>query len=351
MPHFLAELMNQKVSQFRNIIMSLFLNNNPVVSLPETPLGLYMALSKGKIRPHKFWNSSHFRLKFFIRSFLTPVKTYQLLNLITSHPASYELLQNQPRLPCRVHRPYLSAALSVRERAEAIRFHYRTVTTFLGDEGFRQHIRPDGICLSRFAGKDGHPFTLEFVSTYRLDKEGEASVILRNSDGQMLAEITFVLCIRGAQRSLIIGGLQGPNGENTQALIQQATKNLYGLFPKRLVLESLTQIAYLLSVERISAVSNRLHVYQSVRYKDRIKHLHADYNSFWEMSGGKLEQDGFYSIPLEVARKKLEEVPSKKRAEYRRRYELADVVSAQTHLTLTRLTSSLNLPERPWSDV
>jgi len=337
--------MDKKASQLWNIIMSLILKNHSVVPLPESPFGLYMALSKGKIQPHKFWNSSRFRFKFFLRSLLVPVKTYQLLQLITSHTAYYELLQNQPRLPCRIHRPYLSAALSVRERADAIIYHYRTVTTYLGNEGFRKHLSPDGIGLSRFAGKGGEEFTLEFVSTYRLDKEGEASVILRNIEGRMLAEITFVLCMRNTRRTIIIGGLQGPNGEDTQMLIQQATKNLYGLFPKRLVLESLIQIADLLSVECISAVSNRIHVYQSIRYKDRIRHMHADYNSFWKMCGGKLEQDGFYSIPLEVVRKKLEDVPSKKRADYRRRYELTDVISAQTHLTLTRMSSHLKFPE------
>lgn len=319
--------------------MSLIVNNHTAVSLPQTPFGLYYALSKGSVQPHKFWNSRHFRFKFFMRSLLMPVKTYQLLNFITSHTAYNELLKNQPRLPCRVHRPYLSSSLTVTEKAEAILYHYRTFTHLLGDEGFRQHISPEGLCLSRFTGKDDQLFTLQFVSTYRLDKEGEASIILQNSTGKMLAEITFVLCVRNKSRTLIVGGLQGPNGDNAQELVQQATKSLYGIFPKRLVLESLVQVADLFDASSIIAVSNKLHVYQSVRYKDRIKHIHADYNSFWEMSGGVLQKDGFYSIPLEIIRKKLEDVPSKKRAEYRRRYELIDVVRSQTHLTLTRFTS------------
>lgn len=321
--------------------MSLILNRHPAVSLPQTPFGLYFALSKGKVQPHKFWESRNFRFKFIIRSLLMPVKTYQILNFITTHSAYNELLQNQPRLPCRVHRPYLSAALTVTEKSEAILYHYKRIMQLLGDVKFRQHIDPEGLYLSRFTGKDDQPFTLQLVSTYRLDKEGEASIILRNGSGQMLAEITFILCIRNNKRSLIIGGLQGPNGENTQVLVQQATKSLYGLFPKRLILESLVQIADLFNIESIIAVSNKLHVYQSVRYKDRIKHMHADYNTFWEMSGGVLQKDGFYSIPLDITRKSLEEVPSKKRAEYRRRFDLVDVVRSQTHLTLTRLPSKL----------
>lgn len=320
--------------------MSLTLNKHYSNSLPQTPFGLYFALSKGRIQPNKFWNSRNFRYKFIIRSLFMPVKTYQILSFITTHPIRNELLRNQPRLPCRIHRPYLSAALSVTEKAEAILYHYKRIMHLLGDERFRQHIGPEGLCLSRFTGKDDQPFILQLVSTYRLDKEGEASLILRNDSGQMLAEITFVLCIRNKKRSLIIGGLQGPNGENTQGLVQQATKNLYGLFPKRLVLESLVQIADLFNIENIFAVSNKLHVYQSARYKDRIKHMHADYNSFWEMSGGILQKDGFFSIPLNIIRKKLEAVPSKKRAEYRRRYALSDLIISDIHLALTMLKLS-----------
>jgi len=317
-----------------DIIMSHILNDHLVTQLPDSPVGLYLALSKGSLQPHKFWSSAHFRFKFSLRSLLKPIKTYHLLRLITNHPAYGELLQNQPRLPCRIHRPYLTSALSSKERVNAILYHYTMLTSFLGTETFREHLSPDGLCLCQFTGKDGQRLTLHFVSTYRLDKEGEASIILRDSVGQMLAEITFVCCQHGRERSLIIGGLQGPNGDHAQEHVQQATKNLYGLFPKRLVLESLIQVAALLGVKKIFAVSNELHVYRSVRYKDRIKHMHADYNAFWEMSGGQLNSDGFYVLPAEVMRKKLEEVPSKKRADYRRRYELTDAISEQISLTL-----------------
>ena len=327
-------------SQFRNTIMSIIFNKQAAVTLPDSPLGLYIALSKGNLRPHKFWHSSHFRFKFFIRSLLRPVKTYQLLDLLTNHPVYNELLQNQPRLPCRIHRPYLSAALSSKERVEAILCHYHMLTTFLGAEKFRNHLSSNGLCLCEFTGKDGQPLTLQFVSTYRLDKEGEASIILRNGAGKMLAEITFVICLRDIKRSLIIGGLQGPNSENAQELVQQATKNLHGLFPKRVVLETLLQVAAQLRIKNILAVSNQLHVYRSVRYKDRIKHIHADYNSFWEMSGGHLNNDGFYSIPAEIIRKKLDDVPSKKRAEYRRRYELTDALNEQIRLSFTPTLST-----------
>lgn len=316
--------------------MTQSLNQQTVVSLPESPLGLYIALSTGKLQPHKFWSSLHFRFKFLARSLLMPVKTYNLLNFLTSHPLYYDFLENQPRLPCRIHRPYLSASLSRDERLKAILYHYNLLTSFMDAEALKIHLSFNGLCLCHFTGKEGQSFSLHFVSTYRLDKEGEASIILSDSTGQMLAEITFVICLRGNKRSIIIGGLQGPNNNKAQEVIQQATKRLYGLFPKRVVLESLIQFASLLNVESILAVSNKLHVYNSVRYKNRVKHFHADYNTFWEMSGGSVDSEGYYSIPVEIVRKKLNDVPSKKRAVYKKRYELNDEISMQSLHTLTR---------------
>ena len=322
-----------------NITMSHILDSNVAEPLPDSPLSLYLALTQGALQPHEFWRSRHFRLKFFLRSLVMPVKTYQLLKLITRHPAYEELLKRQPRLPCRIQRPYLCVALSSAERTQAILCHYRTLTPVLGREGFNKHLSSEGICLSQLPGKDGQMITLQFISTYRLDKEGEASIIFRDGTGQMLAEITFIICIRNNKKTVIIGGLQGPNNDNAQEIVQQATKNIYGLFPKRFVLQALLCLSDTLNVEQVLAVSNRLHVYRSARYRNRVQYIHADYNSLWEMCDGVLNSEGFYSIPVKVARKSIEDVPSKKRAEYRRRYELTDAMCAQIRNTFSQTIS------------
>ncbi|WP_163367113.1 DUF535 family protein, partial [Escherichia coli] len=52
--------------------------------------------------------------------------------------------------------------------------------------------------------------------------------------------------------------------------------------------------------------------------------LHADYDQFWLSMGAKPLDSGYFLLPARIARKPLEEVASKKRAEYRRRYQLLD---------------------------
>ena len=298
-------------------------------NIPLTPLGLYLSLSRGVLIPHEFWMSARFRRKFFLRGLIMPVLTYRLLKMLTQHPAYDKMLLTQQRLPCRIHRPYLNNKMSRSERLAALVHHYQRLPELLGSRQFNAHLSVSGITLATLVGKDNQPYVLRFLSTHKLDREGEATLILSDTAGQMLSEITFTLCQRFNENALFIGGLQGPNATDAQNRIQQATKSFHGLFPKRIVLEALLRLAQLLGIENVYAVANTSHVYHSLRYTNRKKHMHADYDALWEIAGGIRTPDGCYQLPLEISRKRPEEVASKKRAEYRRRFELLDEINLQ----------------------
>ena len=132
----------------------------------------------------------------------------------------------------------------------------------------------------------------------------------------------------GGPPALLSGIGQASGVEHDQ--IQLATKACHGLFPKRLLLEAVCLLAKRFAASQIVAVSNETHIYRSWRYAKKKKDkLHADYDSFWESLGGYKDVQGIYHMPLQVARKSLDEIASKKRAEYRRRYELLDSMAAQ----------------------
>lgn len=306
-------------------------NNNAI--LPATPWELCLSLFQGKYVPHELWGQRKFRNKFLLRSLVMPFSTHKILKFITTHPSYEKILLAQPRLPCRLHRPYLSNRLSRRDGVQAIIYHYTSMHQMLGAEAFNHHL-DNHFRVAEFEVKSGDIYYLSFISVHRLDREGEASLILHDEDGEMLCEITFTLCERAGKKSLIIGGIQGPNSQNAQQKVQAATKNLHGIFPKKLVYEALIAMTAIFNVESIAAVSNETHVYQSFRYHNRQKRMHADYNSFWEMMGGTLSSEGYYALPCECSRKTIESIASKKRAEYRRRYDLLDDVVSKMRTTL-----------------
>jgi hypothetical protein len=71
-------------------------------------------------------------------------------------------------------------------------------------------------------------------------------------------------------------------------------------------------------------------MYQDWRYFYKSKSfLHADYDKFWLSMNGQLQEQGYFRLPSRLARKPMEQLPSKKRAEYRRRYALLDRLADQ----------------------
>ncbi len=87
-----------------------------------------------------------------------------------------------------------------------------------------------------------------------------------------------------------------------------------------------------LAVEQIVAVSNSTHIYRSWRYRKKKEgKLLADYDSFWASLGGERSDDGNFRLPLAMPRKPMEEIASKKRAEYRRRFALLDSLIEQVN--------------------
>lgn len=64
-----------------------------------------------------------------------------------------------------------------------------------------------------------------------MDKEGDSTILFRNSEGIPLAEITFTLCEYQGKRTMFIGGLQGANGKFHIRKSRMRRKPATGYFP------------------------------------------------------------------------------------------------------------------------
>ncbi|MFI8417759.1 VirK/YbjX family protein [Serratia sp. NPDC078593] len=298
----------------------------PFVSTqPPSGLHLMAALLNGDMTPSKAWRKTAFRLKFLSRSLLHWRTTHGLMNTLASNPLLEEILRAQPNLPCKLHRPYLAANMNKLDCLFALRDHYDLITQRMPLKMRIAHWSQTPLVLSQATDKNGERITLELAAIDKLNKEGEATLLLRNAHGVMLAEITFTLMHYQQQPTLFIGGLQGAEHGVPHAEIQQTTKACHGLFPKRLVLEGVGHLARHLGINRLVAVGNGTHIYQNWRYKAKKQDkLHADYDQFWLSIGGTPLASGYFLLSQRIARKPLEEIASKKRAEYRRRYQLLD---------------------------
>ncbi|ELY2494723.1 DUF535 domain-containing protein [Cronobacter muytjensii] len=291
---------------------------------------LFRLLATGQKTPGLAWQNPAYRRKFMLRSLVTPFATRRWLAVLAQQPMLDALLHAQPGLPCRLHRPWLSVNVSRQQALAALEYHYQHIARLLPSALMHGHLTRPGVTLALLTGKNDAQYRLDLAAVADLDKEGETTVIFRDAAGVVLAEMTFTLCEVDGKSTLFIGGLQGAKAWVEHDKIQLATKACHGLFPKRLLLEAVCLLARHFAVSQILAVSNDTHIYRSWRYAKKKKDkLHADYDSFWASLGGKKDAQGLYHMPLHIARKSLEEIASKKRAEYRRRYELLDSMTAQ----------------------
>lgn len=313
--------------------------DTPFSNLPQPTSGwqLFKNLALGKIAPGLAWQKTAYRRKFMLRSLTTPLSTARLLSELAKHPRLMQMLQVQPGLPCRLHRPWLTVNMDRQRALESLSWHYQTISRQLPPTLINGYLSKQGVVLLTLNGKNEQQFTVRLCADAFMDKEGEATLVFCDSQNTVLAEMTFTLCQFEGKATLFIGGLQGAKAHVPHELIQGATKACHGLFPKRLLVEAAMTLGTAFPVEQIVAVSNATHIYRSWRYRKKKEgKLLADYDSFWLSIGGEKQDNGNFMLPLAMPRKPMEEIASKKRSEYRRRYELLDSLIQQVNQATQR---------------
>jgi uncharacterized protein VirK/YbjX len=128
--------------------------------------------------------------------------------------------------------------------------------------------------------------------------------------------------------TLLVGNVQGPSlGTDGLALIRRATAAAEGLRPPYLLLHVLRHLARRWGVADLRGIDPEHHV--KGRWNLRRTRLQFDYRAFWQESGATQRPDGHWQLPLVLAMRGPEDVPSKRRAMYRRRQSLLAQVESQ----------------------
>ncbi len=169
---------------------------------------------------------------------------------------------------------------------------------------------------------------LDFCVESGQKKEGLASVNLRLAGGVTVYQIIFWIARDSAgDFAMWIGAMQGPNVEDSRELIKKLTKKCHAYRTKNLILYAAQAVARNLALKKIFAVTNAgYYANNHVRVDRKLK---TSFSDFWLECGGEpASDDRFFSLPLTEARKTVDEIPSHKRAVYRKRFALLDNLDA-----------------------
>ncbi|AWI50774.1 DUF535 domain-containing protein [Actinobacillus porcitonsillarum] len=132
-------------------------------------------------------------------------------------------------------------------------------------------------------------------------------------------QLVYLLTFGKLEKALLIAVIQGPNFEGSKEVVKTLTKRCYGLRPAYLMVETMKALTLTLGYKTLLGIpqkyQNKSRLIQSKRYV-------VDYDTIFQESAGKIGE--YWTLPLTFETKSLEEIPSKKRSMYRKRYAMLD---------------------------
>ena len=137
------------------------------------------------------------------------------------------------------------------------------------------------------------------------------SINLKDNNGRSIYDASFTFL---KPNKLLIASIQGPSYEDAQEAVKQATKELHGVRPMFMLMNVFRLLAEKWQCELIGIPHTSQGKY---RLSARSKIL-FNYDEFWQENQGQLNGQ-YWQLPLEIIRKPLEEIASKKRSMYRKR--------------------------------
>ena len=272
------------------------------------------------------------RLKAALGALFFPRQRTRWQAFLDSMPGLCALAQLHPCLRFKIYRPYASRQLGCAARRALIEGHYR----FLWQAGARplvERAAQQPVVLASFAGKDAATYRLQLTAIHDSHREGELCLHLTR-DGQPLYLASFLFTPRADGVSLQLGALQGLRSEAGALAVKAATRALHGCRPKNLMVTALRDFGDFFACNNVFLVSNDNRIALNAR---RRRHIAADYDLAWQELRALRMRDGNYHLPCAAYRlPDLAGVPSKKRADARRRGELLLAMAEEMRMQLAR---------------
>lgn len=276
--------------------------------------------SFSRLQPYdrRFLKRLRSRLRYYYYRVLCYKECKQFENFLNTHPYWITIFEKVPYRCNAVLRKYCDNRFSKSQRIQAILTNFDLAEKFLGTSLLKALIEQDRLLLAEL------PEGLKlYLNINAIDPfEGFLSINIKNEQDENVYDASFSFL---APNQLLIASIQGPNEANSQQLVKSATKSLYGIRPMFMIVNVFKLLSEILACELIAIPHKSQAKY---RWND-FNRLLFNYDEFWQENNGTLNAKGYWQLPLTIERKPLEEIQSKKRSMYRKRYEMLDQLAAE----------------------
>lgn len=230
-----------------------------------------------------------------------------------------------------IFRPYVNRYWNLKTRLGKIACHYQLVKSHVS---FLNVASGRSLELTRFcAGDDILRVIIDRPKWMR--PEGEIAISLFYGIDRIYTAM-FLLSGTAEHMQLIVGNVQG-DGRNRLELYRQITKTMHGIRPRDLLLDILIMLGAAVGCREILGISDEAH--RSAYWLSQAKKL-STYDEIWLEHGGvKDVGSGFFHLSSRIEKRPNEEIPARKRALYRRRYQFLDDLQLKIRMRVSQSDS------------
>ena len=258
------------------------------------------------------------RIKYLWRLALTWNVRGRLLREFSGQAMAEALFRAQPRAFYPLMNHLIDRRMGAQARLRTTLTSLRVVCASVGDEANLRSLLTQGMTLVEMTDGTRIVLSLNDVSFH----EGLWQIGLIGADGVRLYSIGFGFT---DAQTLLMGNVQGPSlGDDGLDRIRDVTHAAHGMRPPHLLVHTLRVLAAQWGATRLQGVDPEHHV--KGRWNLRNSRLRFDYRAFWTEHEATRDVGGNWSLPLDTALRPLDEVPTKRRAMYRRRYAMLEAL-------------------------
>lgn len=239
-----------------------------------------------------------------------------------------DILSSDAVILLRPFRSYLWAGLEPQGRANAVQQHFNWIVGQFGHDAALELYRVGSLPLATW-NRDSSEVSVVLHPSRGLGREGELELHLC-LDGQVVLRAAFSVLENAIVKPfsntsmMVIGAVQG--SRDGAELMRDLTKTMERVLPRTILIAALQGLASGCRLDGILGVASDKHVF--VGYgRTLARRVAVDYDEIWSLVGGT-HTDGasHWALPVQPRHRDLADIPSKKRAEYRRRNALLDQV-------------------------
>jgi len=264
-------------------------------------------------------NGSNFKkFKFIIRGLLHQEDLQNLFTLLQKNSLA-QIIKAQPDIYNKPFREYLYCNNTTKNKFNFIQSHYTYISKIFNTNNMKMLYSLPGLELLKFELEDIGTLRVNLCYIPDLGKEGEITLLLSINDADLYS-IQFSFN-QDNELNLVIAGIQS-RGTVDNDLIKKVTKKMHGLRPRNFLIFIIRQICEILDVKLILAIRSKYHI-ANCSHVSKTDKFQANYDQYWDEELG-IKGEIFYTLPLKESRKAIEDIASKKRSQYRKRYAMLD---------------------------